>query len=107
MSGGSFGEMGNLLAAAQKMRKAMDEAKEEIAGLEVQGTAGGELVVVDATGDGEIRRIAIGDEAWSSGKEAVEELVQAAVSDALAKATRLRDERLSKVTGGLNLPGLL
>ena len=35
MSGGSFGEMGNLLAAAQKMRKAMDEAKEEIAGQEV------------------------------------------------------------------------
>lgn len=106
MSGGSFGEMGNLLAAAQKMRKAMDEAKEEIAGQEVQGTSGGGLVAVQATGDGEVQRISISDEAWSSGKGAVEDLVQAAVADALTKAARLRDDRLSKVTGGMNLPGL-
>ncbi len=106
MSGGSFGEMGNLLAAAQKMRKAMDEAKAEIADQEVQGTSGGGLVEVQATGDGEVQRITISDAAWNSGKDAVQDLVQAAVSDALTKATRLRDERLAKVTGGLNLPGL-
>ena len=105
---GSFGEMGNLLKQAQRMQRAMDEAREELRQTIVDGTAGGGVVRARVTGDGQVEAIEISDEALRAGDKAMlEELVLAAVRDGIDRATRLREERLAKVTGGLNLPGLM
>lgn len=105
---GSFGEMGNLLKQAQKMQRAMEEAREELRGTQVVGTSGGGVVSATVTGEGQVEAIEITEEAMrAGGREMLEELVLAAVRDGLAKAARVRDERLARVTGGLQLPGML
>ena len=105
---GSFGEMGNLLKQAQKMQKAMESAREELEQARVEGTAGGGVVKVTVLGSGQVERVEITDDAMRAGdKTLLEELVLAAVRDGIGKATRLREERLARVTGGLNLPGLM
>lgn len=105
---GSFGEMGNLLKQAQKMQKAMDEAREELRSTEVEGSAGGGVVRATVRGDGQVERIEITEEALRQGdRSMLEDLVLAAVRDGIERANRLSQERLSKVTGGLNLPGLM
>ncbi len=105
---GSFGEMGNLLKQAQTMQRAMDEARQELKQALVEGTSGGGMVRVQVTGEGQVNQVVLSDEVVNTADKAMlEELVLAALRDGIGKATRLREERLSKVTGGLNLPGLL
>lgn len=105
---GSFGEMGNLLKQAQKMQRAMDEAREELRDTTVDGTAGGGMVRAVVRGDGQVEKVEIADEALRQGdKSLLEEMVLAAVRDGIGRANRLSEERLAKVTGGLNLPGLM
>ena len=105
---GSFGEMGNLLKQAQKMQKAMDEAREELRTTTVEGSSGGGVVRTSVRGDGQVEGIEISEEALGQGDRALlEELVLAAVRDGIERANRLSAERLSKVTGGLNFPGLM
>ncbi len=104
---GPFGEMGSLLQQAQKMQRAMDEARAELRETIVDGSAGGGVVRAKVTGEGQVEKIEISDEALRAGdKSLLEELVLAAVRDGIDRATRLREQRLAKVTGGLNLPGL-
>lgn len=107
MSTGSFGEMGNLLKQAQEMTRQLDRAREELRTTIVTGTSGHGQVSVDATGEGLIVRISIKPELVAAGAAPrIEELVLAAAREAITKAHALREERLSRVTGGLNLPGL-
>lgn len=108
MSSGSFGDMGNLLKQAQQMQRELDRAKDELQKTIVTGTAGGGVVRVDATGEGMVARVAIKPEAIASGDASMlEDLVLAATRDALSKAREMREERMGRVTGGLNLPGIL
>lgn len=104
---GAFGDMGNLLKQAQKMQRDLERAREELKTLRVEGTAGGGVVRVEADGNGQIVSVRI-QPGVLAGAEAgmVEDLFLAAARDAFAKATALREERLSKVSGGLHLPGL-
>jgi len=99
--------MGNLLAQAQKMQRAMDEAKSALEGELVTGTAGGGAVTVEFNGGGQALKVEISKEAYGAGLEDMQELVLMAVKDGQAKAERLREQRMGDVTGGLNLPGLL
>jgi DNA-binding YbaB/EbfC family protein len=107
---GAFGDMGNLLKQAQKMQRDLERAREELKTLRVEGTAGGGAVRVESDGNGQIVAVRIQPSviAGLAGAEAgmVEDLFLAASRDAFAKATALREERLSKVSGGLHLPGL-
>jgi len=98
--------MGNLLAQAQKMQRAMEAAKEALENERVEGTTGGGAVRIQLTGSGAICSVAISPEAYGAGREGLEELVQLALKDAQTKADRLRDLRMKDVTGGLSLPGL-
>lgn len=105
---GTFGEMGNLLKQAQEMQRELDRVREELAKTRVEGRAGGGAVRVDVSGDGMVHKVRIEPELLGSRDAAlIEESVLAAVRDGLAKAHKLREEKLSKVTGGLNLPGIL
>ena len=85
--------MGNLLEQAQRMQKSLEDARTALREARIVGQAGGGAV--RATVDGKMRVVMLG------------ELVLAALNDAQSRAKRDHDERMAKVTGGLNLPGLL
>ena len=105
---GSFGDMGNLLKQAQKMQRELDKAREEIKNATVEGTAGGGVVRVQVSGDGQLTSLKIAPDAVAAGDVSmIEDLVLAAVRDGITRANALREERLGRVTGGLNLPGIL
>ncbi len=103
---GSLGDLGNILRQAQVMQAEMAKAKEELAEIRVEGRAGGEAVRVTVSGDGIVQDLSISKEAQAEELSMLEDLVLAAMRDALTRANNLRDERLRKVTGGLDLPGM-
>ena len=104
---GSFGEMGNLLKQAQEMQRQLDRLRAELAEMRVEGTSGGGAVKVVVSGDRKVHGVAIAPEVAAAGDAGMlEDLVLTAVQDGIAKAERLAEETLSRLTGGLQLPGL-
>ena len=104
---GSFGDMGNLLKQAQEMQRKLDEARAKLKSEVVEGTGGGGVVRAEVNGDGEVLAVHIDEKVVASGdRSMIEDLVLAALRDGIGQAERLRKERMSAVTGGLNLPGL-
>lgn len=99
------GGIGNLMKQAQKMQEEMQRAQEEIANLEVEGSSGGGMVKVVMTGRHEVRRVQIDDSLMGDDKEMLEDLVAAAMNDAVHRVERESSERMSGLTAGLNLPG--
>lgn len=98
------GGLGNLMKQAQKLQQEMQRAQEEIANMEVIGEAGGGMVSVVMTGRHELRRVTIDPELFKDDKEMVEDLVAAAVNDAVRKVERQSQEKMSSMTAGLPLP---
>lgn len=85
----------------------MQRAQEELGQLTVEGTAGGGAVVVTMTGAQEIRGVRIDPSAVDPAEvEMLQDLVQAAVADALRKSKEAAAARLGSITGGLGIPGL-
>ena len=85
-----------LLAQAQQMQEQMQKAQSEIANETVQGTAGGGVVTVTATGTGKIKAIKIAKETIDpDDPETLEDLVLAAVNNALANAEKLANDKLN------------
>jgi DNA-binding YbaB/EbfC family protein len=103
----SFGDMSSLLKQAQEMQRRMQDAQRSLGERIVEGTAGGGAVKVYVNGNQELQAVKIQPAAVDpSDVEALEDLVTAAVRQALATAKELRDREMAKVTGGLNLPGM-
>jgi len=101
------GDLGNLLKQAQKMQREMDLAREEIADMTVEGSAGGGAARVEVNGDGTVKAVHLSSEAQEGDdKSALEDLILAAIRDAQTRAEQVKRERLSEVTGGMDLPGL-
>ena len=103
--------MSALLAQAQQMQQALAAAQQELAATEVTGSAGGELVTVTMTGDGDITALTIAPAAVDPDDvETLQDLVVAAVRDASRAANELAASTMGPVTGGLGgglgLPGL-
>ncbi len=98
------GGLGNLMKQAQKMQEDMQKAQEEIASLEVTGQAGGGLVTVVMTGRHDVRRVEIDDSLLQDDKEMLEDLVAAAVNDAVRKVESETKEKMAGMTNGLSLP---
>ena len=104
---GSFGEMGNLLKQAQQMQRELDRVRGELREKRLEGTSGGGAVQVEVDGEGQVQSVRIQPEVLSSGDvSVVEDLVLAAVRDGLTRAGELRNKEMSRLTGGLNLPGM-
>jgi DNA-binding YbaB/EbfC family protein len=98
--------IGDLQRMAREMQANMEKAQTELGELTVQGTAGGGAVTVVMTGTQEVREIRISKDAVDpTDVEALQDLVQAAVNDALARSKELAAQKLGGVTGGLKLPG--
>ena len=98
------GQIGQLMQQAQKMQEQMKKAQEEIAQMEVVGSAGGGLVKVTMTGTHEVRRVEMDRGMLNDDAEMAEDLVAAAVNDAVNKVAAASKEKMGGVSSGLNLP---
>src|SRR3954451_24219076 len=107
MRGGGMGNMQNMMKQMQKMQKKMAEAQEELGQKRIEGTAGGGMVTVIATGHKEIVDVKIKEEVVDPDDiEMLQDLVLAATNDALKKAEELTNETMGQFTKGMNLPGM-
>jgi len=103
---GMGGNMNNMMKQVQKMQKEMAKLQEEIEQRTVEASAGGGVVTVVASGKKEIMSITIKPEAVDPDDvEMLQDLVTAAVNEALRKVDEMLSKEMSKLTGGLNLPG--
>ncbi len=100
------GGLGNLMKQAQAMQENMRRAQEELAKIEVIGTAGGGMVSVTMTCRHDVRRVQIDPSLMQDDKEVLEDLIAAAVNDAVRKAEQASQEKLAGLTSGFNIPGL-
>ncbi len=100
------GGLGNLMKQAQAMQENLRRAQEELAKVEVTGTAGGGMVSVTMTCRHDVKRVQIDATLLQDDKEVLEDLVAAAVNDAVRKAEKASQEKLSGLASGLNIPGL-
>lgn len=99
--------MNQMMKQVKKMQQQMVKVQEELANKTVEGTAGGGVVTVTANGHKKITNIVIQPEAVDpEDVEMLQDLVLAAVNDALTKADELAAKDMGKFTGGMNLPGL-
>lgn len=98
------GQMGQLMRQAQQMQDNLKKAQAELEALEVTGEAGGGMVKVTMSCKHEVRGINIDPELLSDDREMLEDLVAAAVNDALRKVERTVQEKYSGMTAGLGLP---
>jgi DNA-binding YbaB/EbfC family protein len=89
---------------AQRMQEDMKRAQEEIARMEVTGSAGGGMVTVIVTGAHEVRRVKIDPKLVADDLEMTEDLIAAAFNDAVNKIAQVSKDKLGGVTAGLNLP---
>ncbi|MEZ5932265.1 MAG: YbaB/EbfC family nucleoid-associated protein [Alphaproteobacteria bacterium] len=98
--------LGNMLKEAQKMQAKMAEMQEKLADMELEGVAGGGMVRITVNGKGEMRKAKI-DPALADPNEMeiLEDLIVAAYNDAKTKVETETQAEMSKLTGGLNLPG--
>jgi DNA-binding YbaB/EbfC family protein len=101
------GNMNNLLKQAQKLQKQMEDMKEEIEKRTVEASSGGGAVTAIVTGKKEIVDIKIKKEVVDPDDvEMLQDLIIAALNEALTKANDMMEQEMAKVTGGLNVPGL-
>jgi len=99
------GGIGNLMKQAQKMQADMEKAQQEMANIEVTGKAGGGMVSVVMTCRHDVKRVSIDDSLLSDDKDMLEDLIAAAVNDAVRQVEKTSSEKMSGMTAGLNLPG--
>ena len=102
-----IGGMGNLLKQAQEMQSRMAKIQEELAQKTVDGSAGGGMVQVTVNGQLGLTAIKIDPTVINSEeKEMLEDLIMAAINDGMRKARDMASVEMSKITGGLKIPGL-
>ncbi len=98
------GGMGNLMKQAQKMQADMQKAQEEIAKAEVNGESGAGLVKIVMNGRHDVRSVVIDDSLMQEDKEILEDLIAAAINDAVRKVESTTQEKMAKITGGMGMP---
>ena len=94
----------DMLSKAKVMQDKMKEAQDQIKKIEVEGKAGGDLVTVTLTGDYELKKITISEEAKKENHEIINDLIIAAYNNAKENLKKKSSEEISKATGGINLP---
>lgn len=103
-----IGGMGNLLKQAQEMQSRISKIQEELGQKTVEGSAGGGMVQVTVNGQFNLSGVKIDPTVINSAeKEMLEDLILAAVNDGMRKARDMVAAEMSKVTGGMKIPGLM
>jgi len=98
------GGLGQLMKQAQKMQENLQKTQEEIARMEVTGESGGGMVSVVMTGRHEVRRVTIDPSLMGDDKEMLEDLIAAAMNDAVRKVETETQSRMASVTSGMPMP---
>jgi DNA-binding YbaB/EbfC family protein len=98
------GPLGQLMRQAQQVQDNLKKAQEEVARLEVTGESGAGMVKVTIDGRHQARRVEIAPAALTEDKEFLEDLVAAAINDAVQKLEVLSKDKMAAVTGGMQLP---
>ncbi|THF69753.1 MAG: YbaB/EbfC family nucleoid-associated protein, partial [Methylophaga nitratireducenticrescens] len=93
---------GNLMKQAQQMQANMQKAQEELAQVEVTGQAGGGMVQITMTGKHDVKRVSIEDSLFQDDKDMLEDLIAAAVNDAVRQVEKTTQERMA----GMMPPGM-
>jgi len=96
--------LGNIMQQAQKMQDDVKKVQEELAAMQIQGESGGGLVSILMTGKREVRKVTIDNSLLADDKDMLEDLVAAAINDAVHKVSKMKKEKMSEVTTGLPLP---
>ncbi|KZZ83210.1 MULTISPECIES: YbaB/EbfC family nucleoid-associated protein [Bacillaceae] len=104
---GGMGNMQKMMKQMQKMQKDMEKAQEELAEKQVEGSAGGGMVVVIANGNREIIDVKIKEEVVDPEDiDMLQDLILAATNDALKKVEEMTSQTMGQFTKGMNMPGL-
>ena len=98
------GGLGQLMKQAQKLQEDLQQAQNELASMEVVGEAGAGMVTVTMTGRHDVRAVRIDATLMSEDKEMLEDLIAAAVNDAVHKVEARTKDRYSGLGAALNLP---
>lgn len=107
MPGMMPGNMNNLLKQAQKMQENMEKMQRELESKEIEASVGGGAVKVKVNGKKEVLDIAIKPEVVDPDDiEMLQDLVLSAINEALRNVDEVTSSQMSKVTGGMNIPGL-
>ena len=103
------GGMGKLMKQAQEMQEKMSKVQEELSKMEVEGQSGGGMIKATVNGKKELLSLKIEDEIMNEDKEMIEDLIIAAVNQAISSATSIADEKMNSITGGvmgnMKMPG--
>ena len=101
------GGLGDMMKQVQQMQAKMEEVQAQLEATEVEGSSGGGMVKVVATGKGDITSLTIDPEVVDpEDVEMLQDLVQAAVNEALRKSKDMMQEEMGKITGGLPVPDI-
>lgn len=98
------GGLGNIMKQAQKMQEEMQKAQAELANVEVTGESGGGMVKVVMKGTHEVNKVSIDSTMMQDDKEMLEDLIAAAMNDAVHKISKNNQDSMANMTAGLNLP---
>jgi len=98
------GQLAELMKQAQQMQENLKKAQEEIAAMEVEGQAGAGMVKVTMTGRHDVKRVSIDPKLMGDDKDMLEDLVAAAVNDAVRRVETLTQEKMGGLTSGFGLP---
>jgi nucleoid-associated protein EbfC len=97
-------QLAGLMKQAQQMQDNLKKAQEQLASIEVEGQSGAGLVKVVVTCRNDVKRVTIDPSLLGEDKEMLEDLVTAAMNDALRRAEQTSQEKMASVTSGLPLP---
>jgi hypothetical protein len=99
--------LAQMLRNASSMGEKVKEMRESLARETVSGASGGDMVTVEVSGVGEVKKLRVAPELIAGGDvEMIEELIPAALNEALAKVRQLHVEKMREATGGIDIPGL-
>ena len=98
------GSIGKMMQQAQDMQGKMEEAQKELARMEITGEAGAGMVKVTMTGKHEVKNVQIDPSALEEDAEFLEDLIAAAINDAVQHVESASKEKMSDMTGGMELP---
>lgn len=96
--------LGNLMKEAQKMQQRMQEAQQQLSELVVMGEAGGKMVTIKMNGRHDVTEVKIKPSLMEEDVEMLEDLVAAAINDAVRKIEKVSKEKITQLTAGLNIP---
>jgi len=99
------GGLGKLMKQAQEMQANMQKAQEELANTQFTGQSGGGMVTIVMNGRHDVTKVSIDDSLLSDDKDMLEDLIAAAVNDAVRNIEKKSKETMSSMTQGLPIPG--